>query len=63
MGKGTLEKISMFPFSSFLRIDNDMEMNSACGGIAAIIAIGMILAILVMKLVEVFRMETITSSS
>lgn len=39
-----------------------MAMNSECGGVASILAILMVLAILIMKLVEVFKMETIVSS-
>lgn len=61
--KSTLEKIPLFPFSNFLRINGEMQHNSECGGIASIIAIGLILAILVMKLVEVFKMETLITSS
>ena len=39
-----------------------MEHNSDCGGIASIVAIGLVLAILALKLVEVFKMETVISS-
>lgn len=60
--KSTLEKIPLFPFSVFLRINGEMEHNSECGGIASIVAIGLVLTILALKLVEVFKMETIVSS-
>ncbi len=40
-----------------------MEMNSDCGGIAALIAIFLLLAILILKLVEVFQMVTISYTS
>ena len=61
--KSTLEKIPLFPFSNFLRINGEMQHNSECGGIASIIAIILVLAVLIMKLVEVFQMVTIISTS
>jgi hypothetical protein len=59
-----LEKLGvLFPYNTFSRLSNEQEMTSACGGVAALVAICAIIAILAMKLVEVFQMTTVISSS
>ena len=48
MPRTTMQKVGvLFPFTNFLRLDNEMEMTSTCGGIAAIIAILLVIAIFV----------------
>ena len=64
MPRNMLEKIGvLFPFTNFLRIGNEMEMTSSCGGISAIIVIIGVIGIFASELVTVFQMKTITSSS
>ena len=48
MPRSMMEKLGvLFPFTNFLRIDNEMEMTSTCGGISALIAIALVIAIFV----------------
>ena len=64
MPRTIMQKVGvLFPFTNFLRLDNEMEMTSTCGGISAIIAILLVIAIFVTELVTVFSMNKITSSS
>ena len=64
MPRTLVQKVGvLFPFTKFLRLDNEMEMTSTCGGISAVIAILLVLAIFISELVSVFSMNKITSSS
>ena len=63
MPPSSLAKVSMFPFSIFWRIDNDMQMKNPCGGLATIIALGILIAVSVVKFMEVFSMTTIIATS
>jgi len=40
----------LFPYTNLLRINEEQELTSNCGGLSAIFAILLVVAILVMKL-------------
>jgi hypothetical protein len=54
-----LSAIDLFPSTRFLRMRGGPELKSRCGGIASIIAILILMAILILKLKEVFSYTTI----
>ena len=64
MPRTILQKVGvLFPYYNYLRLDNEMEMTSTCGGISAIIAILLVVAIFINELVVVFNKTRITASS
>ncbi len=58
-----LAKASMFPFSVFWRIDQQMELKNPCGGCATIFALAILIAVSVVKFLEVFSKTTIIANS
>ena len=64
MPRTLLQKVGvLFPYTNFLRLDNEMEMTSTCGGISALIAILLVIGLFINELVTVFGRTRITSSS
>lgn len=46
-----LAKVSMFPFTIFWRIDKEMELKNPCGGLATIIALGILIVVSILKFI------------
>lgn len=54
-----LESINLFPETKFLRSNNDVEMDHKCGGLSSLGILFALVTVLLFKLHEVFKMETV----
>jgi hypothetical protein len=55
-----LESVNLFPFTGFLRVKREPEVNHKCGGLSSLIIIVILVSLLIMKLTEAINRTSVT---